>query len=165
MITAWVRSSAIRRLFASIVLTLGLVSAGSKADTSPDMLESALRSLAILASAIVALSFGLFAIDETRAASDQTAAQLAGRDAARSADPSPAEERAREQAHTSVRELIDDGNDLLTAPFAGIVSDSASRWTRRGVPTIFALLVFGFGLGYLARFTQGRAHSLAPHRS
>ncbi|HEX6387898.1 MAG TPA: hypothetical protein VFZ89_00570 [Solirubrobacteraceae bacterium] len=128
------------------------------------MLQSALRTLAIAASATVILSFGLFAIDETRAASNQTVAELAGRDAARSADPSPAEERAREQAHGDVRELIDDGNDLLTAPFAGVVSDSASRWTRRGVPAILALLAFGFGLGYLARFAEGRAHSLAPHR-
>lgn len=128
------------------------------------MLESTLRWLAIAASATVVISFGLFALDETRAASNQTAAEVAGRDAARSTDPSPAEERAREQAHTGVREAIDDGNDLLTTPFAGIVADSGSRWTRRGVPAIFALLVWGFGLGYLARFTSGRATRLAPQR-
>jgi len=128
------------------------------------MLESTLRSLALLASATIIASFGLFAIDETRAASDQSAAEVAGRDASRAAGPSPTQERAREQAHGDVRELIDDGNDLLVAPFSGLVGDSASRWTQRGVPALLALLVFGFGFGYLARFTQGRAHSLATQR-
>ena len=128
------------------------------------MLQSTLRTLAILCSATVLLSFGLFALDETRAASNQTAAEVAGQDAARTADPSPAEERAREQAHGSFRELIDDGNDLLVAPFSGIVASSGNSWTRRGVPGLLALIVFGFGLGYLSRFTQGRAHGLAPQR-
>jgi hypothetical protein len=126
------------------------------------MFDSTLRWLAILFSAIIVVSFGLFAIDETRAASDNSAAEIAGRDASRSADPSPTQERAREQLHGDVRELIDDGNDLLVAPFSGIVSGSASRWTRRGVPALLALFVFGFGVGYLARFTQGRATRLAP---
>jgi hypothetical protein len=128
------------------------------------MFESTLRTLALVCSAVIVLSFGLFVIDETRAASNQTAAEVAGRDAARTADPSPAQERAREQTHGDVHELIDDGNDLLVAPFGGLVADSSSRWTRRGVPALLALVVFGFGLGYLARFTQGRATSLAPQR-
>lgn len=139
------------------------MSAAVRADTWLDMFESTLRTLAIVCSALVVVSFGLFAIDETRAASDQTAAEVAGRDATRTADPSPAQELARERAHGDVRELIDDGNDLLVAPFSGVVASGGSRWTRRGVPAILALVVFGFGLGYLARFTQGRATSLAPH--
>lgn len=128
------------------------------------MLESTLRSLAILASAILIVSFGLFAIDETRAASDQSIAEIAGHKAAAAPGPSAAQEAAREQSHGDVRELIDDGNDLLVAPFSGVVGDSAGAWTRRGVPGLLALVAFGFGLGYLARFTQGRAHSLAPQR-
>lgn len=128
------------------------------------MLESTLRTLALISSAIILVSFALFAIDETRAASNQTAAEVAGRDATRAADPSPTQERAREQTHGDVRELIDDGNDLLVAPFSGIVAESGDRWTRRGVPALIGLLVFGFGLGYLARFASGRAHSLVPGR-
>ncbi len=129
------------------------------------MLQSTLRTLAILCSATVVLSFSLFAIDETRAASDQTAAEVAGQHASASADPSPQEERAREQAHGSLRELVDDGNDLLTAPFAGTVSGSGSRWARRGIPGLLALLAWGLGLGYLARFSEGRAHGLARQPS
>jgi hypothetical protein len=128
------------------------------------MLESTLRSLAMLASAILIVSFGLFAIDETRAASDQSVAEIAGHKAASAPGPSAEQEAAREQAHGDVRELIDDGNDVLVSPFSGVVGDSAGSWTRRGVPGLLALIVFGFGLGYLARFTQGRATSLAPQR-
>jgi hypothetical protein len=128
------------------------------------MLESTLRTLAIAICSILVVSFGLFAIDETRAASEQSAAEIASHEATRAADPSPDQERAREQAHSSVREMIDDANDVLVSPFSGIVNGSSSSWTRRGVPGLLALIVFGFGLGYLSRFTQGRAHSLAPQR-
>ena len=69
----------------------------------------------------------------------------------------PGEERARERAHSRAREAIDDADDVLVAPFAGLVDGSASSWVRRGVPTLLALLVYGFGLSFLARFARGRA--------
>jgi hypothetical protein len=43
---------------------------------------------------------------------------------------------------------------VLTSPFRSIVQ-SDSQWVLHGVPTIFALLVYGVGLGYLARFSRG----------
>jgi hypothetical protein len=43
------------------------------------------------------------------------------------------------------------------SPFQGIVGRDDSRWVKRGVPALLALLVFGFGLGFLARFMRGRA--------
>ncbi|HEX5901401.1 MAG TPA: hypothetical protein VFY32_18510 [Solirubrobacteraceae bacterium] len=121
------------------------------------MLEGLLRTAAIAASAIVALSFALFAIDETRDASQKSAAGIAGLEATRASDPSPREERARERAHSRAREAIDDADDVLVAPFASIVSGSDSSWVRRGVPTLIALVVYGFGLSFLARFAKGRA--------
>ena len=36
------------------------------------------------------------------------------------------------------------------------VSSDDSRWAQRGVFAVLALLVFGFGLGFLARFARGR---------
>jgi hypothetical protein len=121
------------------------------------VLEGPLRALALAASAIVILSFGLFAIDETRTASRRSAEAVAGRAAARVADPSPTQERARERAHGTARELVDDVNDVLVAPFAGVVPDGSDRWARRGVPALIALVVYGFGLSFLARFARGVA--------
>ena len=120
------------------------------------MLEGLLRTVSIVASAIVLLSFALFAIDETRSASQKSAAAVAGLDASRVADPSPRQERARERAHSRTREVIDDADDVLVAPFAPLVSGVDSSWMRRGVPTLLALIVYGFGLSFLARFARGR---------
>jgi hypothetical protein len=121
------------------------------------MIETTLRTIAILASLVVVVSFGLFAIDETRAASGRSAAEVAGHNATQVANPSPTEERARERAHGSVREAIDDANDVLAAPFAGVTGSSNSQWVNRGVPMLLALLVYGLGIGFLARFAQGRS--------
>ena len=120
------------------------------------MLEGLLRTVSIVASAIVLLSFALFAIDETRDASAKSAAGIAGLDATRASDPSARQERARERAHSRAREAVDDANDVLVAPFAGLVSGSESSWVRRGVPALIALVVYGFGLSFLARYAKGR---------
>ena len=49
----------------------------------------------------------------------------------------------------TVHELVDDANDVLLGPFTGLV-DSNERWVTHGVPTLLALLLYGFGLGMLA---------------
>jgi hypothetical protein len=120
------------------------------------VLEGLLRTVSIVASALVLLSFALFAIDETRDASEKSAAAIAGQEATSQSDPSAREERVRERAHSGTREAIDDANDVLVAPFASIVSGSESSWARRGVPALIALVVYGFGLSFLARYAKGR---------
>jgi hypothetical protein len=120
------------------------------------VLEGLLRTVSIVAGAIVLLSFALFAIDETRTASQQSAAAVAGLNASRAADPSPSQERARERAHSRAREAVDDADDVLVAPFSGLVDSAESSWVRRGVPTLLALIVYGFGLAFLARYARGR---------
>jgi hypothetical protein len=111
----------------------------------------------VVASAIVILSFALFALDESRAASRRSAAETAGLRAARPADPNPDQERARERAHSSARELVDDADDILLAPFAWAEPSTTDKWARRGVPALAALFVYGFVLAFLARWARGRA--------
>lgn len=120
------------------------------------MIASVLRAFAIVASLVVIAGWGMFIIGEARDASAQTTTEIAGRTAARSADPSPDQERARELAHSEPREAIDDVNDVLLAPFAGVAEEAGSRWVRRSVPAILALLVYGFGIGFLARYAAVR---------
>jgi hypothetical protein len=121
------------------------------------VLQSLLRTVAIVASAIALVSWALFGIDETRGASDLSQREIAGQVAVRTADPTPAQERAREAMHSSAREVIDDANHVLVAPFAGLVDGSNSQWVRRTFPMLLALLLYGFGLSFLARFTRGSA--------
>jgi len=121
------------------------------------VLAGPLRVVSLVASAIVVLSFVLFALDETRAASERSAAETAGLEATRSADPSPDAERARERAHTAPREFVDDVDDVLLSPFAWAAPDTTSTWARRGLPALLALFVYGFCLSFLVRYVKGVA--------
>jgi len=95
------------------------------------------------------LGWSLFAIDQIRGASTASVAGIAG-DPTTFPDPNPRQEAAREKVHGTVREFIDDVNDILLAPFAGLVDSSNSEWVRRTIPALLALLVYGFGGGFLA---------------
>ena len=119
------------------------------------MLAGLLRALSVVASAVVLLSFGLFALDETRTASQRSAAEVAGLRASRTPDPNAGEERARERAHSSVRELIDDADDVLIAPFTWAAPQDSGKWAQRGIPAVVALVVYAFVLPFLARYAQG----------
>ena len=126
------------------------------------MIERVLRTVAIALSLVVAAGFCLFAFDEFDRASSGQRERLAGYE---HATPTAVGEIQREKRHSTAREYIDDANDVLLKPFAG-VAESGSRWAQRGIPTVLALLTYGFLLGYLARFARGRGTSIAPrHRS
>jgi hypothetical protein len=116
------------------------------------VIERTLRISAIVLSLIVAAGFCMFALDEFNRASSAQRNELAGYE---QVAPTPVGEHQREQRHSVAREYVDDANDILLKPFAGIVN-SGSRWVQRGVPTLLGLLVYGFLLGYLARFSRGR---------
>ena len=114
-----------------------------------------IRFIAIGLSLVVAAGFIAFAADEMDRGS-KTQQQALGQEtgvAAAGVEPAPSfeDERARERQHGSVREAIDDANDVLLGPFGDVVN-STSNWVTRGVPTILALLIYGFGLGMLANF-------------
>jgi len=63
--------------------------------------------------------------------------------------PPPAATAAKHES--TLHKTIDDAANDLTSPFAGVVSGSSSQWVIRGVKTLLALLVYGFGFGFLAR--------------
>ena len=114
--------------------------------------ERTLRTISYAACALVIIGFVAFSYDQIWIVSDQAQKQIAN---TALADPSPAGERAREHEHTKARETIDDANDVLLKPFAGIAT-TTEPWLSRLIPTLLALLVYGFGLGYLASFARGR---------
>jgi hypothetical protein len=118
------------------------------------VIERAIRAVAIVTSAIIVLSFAMFAIDQFRASSKHEQDKLADTNAV---NPTEAQKRAREKAHGDVREKIDEADDFLLSPFTDIVDANGHQWVQRSVPTAFGLLVYGFGLGFLARFMRGRA--------
>ena len=117
-----------------------------------------LRLVAICAAALVALSFVLFVADQSEAGSANQVRTVDGVEQRAESDaaihrpaPDRATERIREARHGDVRELIDDGNDVVVAPFADIVS-SSNVWVERLVAGGLAGLVFGLGGMLLANF-------------
>ena len=115
-------------------------------------MSSFVRLLAIAISAVVGLSFLLFALDQTSAGRDAQLRSLQGSTAGtvRSKEdlgaPNPAApvERVREREHSSVREALDDGNDVLVSPFTSVVG-SDNVWIQRVVTAALGLLLFGLG--------------------
>lgn len=120
------------------------------------MIERVLRFAAIACSLLVIAGWGWFAADEAGTASANTQAEIAGQQAARTPSPDPDQERDREKVNSKLHEAIDDANDVLLKPFAAIAENSDSKWARRSVPALLALIVYGFGLGLLARVAAGR---------
>ncbi|HEX5909305.1 MAG TPA: hypothetical protein VFY44_02355 [Thermoleophilaceae bacterium] len=117
-------------------------------------MPSLVRLLAITASAVLGLSLLIFALDQSGEGRDTQLRSLQGADATtvvRSQEdldvpkPAPEVERVREQEHSSARELIDDGNDILVTPFTGIVGTDANIWIQRLVTAGLGLALFGFG--------------------
>jgi hypothetical protein len=121
-----------------------------------DVIERLLRFAAIACSLLVVAGWGWFVVDETSAASEQTQSEIAGQMAARAPSPDPDQERDREKVNSRPHEWVDDANDVLLRPFSAAVEGSASKWVRRTVPALLALIVYGLGLGILARVAAGR---------
>jgi hypothetical protein len=109
---------------------------------------SLIRFVAIGISLVVVLGFAMFAIDEADKGSKHQHAKLE-RELGTTVAPDERQEAARERGHSSVREAIDDANDVLLRPFADLV-DSDNAWVNHGIPALLALLIYGFGLGLLA---------------
>jgi len=114
-------------------------------------LTTTLRFASRIACLVVIVSFGLFAIDQTGSASTHQQEALNGTNGGPIL--APATRHPREGA---VHRTIDEIAGKLTSPFSGITSGSASQWLIRGVDTVMALLVYGVGIGFLARMLRLR---------
>jgi hypothetical protein len=111
---------------------------------------------------LVAVSFGLFALHEVSGASKHQVTSINVAPTAGTGTTTPYALTAP-TAPVSVppttheaqpRRFIDAAAKTLTSPFSSIVP-SDNSWVIHGVPTLFALVAYGFGLGYVARFTRG----------
>ncbi len=106
-----------------------------------------LHWIAIAACVLVGIGFVCFAADEMRYGSETQQAKLA--DSLNDPTRGAPTERKREQERSSVREAIDDANDVLLAPFSTFI-DSKDVWVSRGVPTLLALLTYGLLVALIA---------------
>ena len=107
-----------------------------------------LRLASFVICLIVIASFVIFAAQQTKSASKQQTEAISG-------SSSTSSSKAATSHESSLHKDVDDVSDELTSPFAGIVS-SSSEWVIRGVKLLLALVVYGFGLSYLARVLRVR---------
>jgi hypothetical protein len=115
---------------------------------------SLVRLVAIVCSGLVLLGFAYFATDEmSRGSQNQQnalASELAGTEDPPPVAPSPDQEAERERLNGTFREAVEDANDVLIGPFAGLAESSDTRWVSHGVPALLGLLLYGLCLGMLA---------------
>jgi hypothetical protein len=112
------------------------------------VISRVLRLMAFVCCALVVASFAMFARDQMAGASQHQQSELVA-GAPSTAPAAPA------KPHAQPRRFIDQAAKALTAPFTAIV-ESSNQWVKHGLPALFALLVYGLGLGYLARFSSAR---------
>ncbi len=113
-----------------------------------------LRYASLICCAFVIVSFFLFALTQTSHASQSQASAVTSGTVA--VAPEHAKPMGRE---SQPRRLIDEVAQKLNSPFTSIVSTD-NLWMQRLLPTIFSLLVYGFVLGYLARWAAERPTSV-----
>jgi hypothetical protein len=125
----------------TLMLTVGPADAGG-------VIHRAIVLVAFVCCGLVLASFVMFARNQIAGAAKVQANAVTS---SSTASPVPT---AKKQGQPG--RFIDGAARKLTSPFASIVQ-SGSAWVQRGVPAIFALLVYGVGLGYLARYSRGFA--------
>ncbi|HWF56354.1 MAG TPA: hypothetical protein VG223_17075 [Solirubrobacteraceae bacterium] len=109
------------------------------------MVARTLTIAAWVCSLLVVASFVLFVHDQLASGSQHQVALVSS-----TAVPVSTTTHQRGQP----RRFIDGAAHDLLSPFASIVP-SDSPWVVHGIPTLIALVVYGGGLGFAARFTRG----------
>jgi hypothetical protein len=120
-------------------------------------LASALRLASILLCLIVAASFVLFVVNQTSSASAHQQEEL--NNAAPGATAAPSAGSAtphKASGKSSPRKVIDEASEAITSPFSAAADATSDQWLKRGIDLLLALLVYGFGLGFLARVIRVR---------
>jgi hypothetical protein len=106
---------------------------------------------------VVIASFALFVINRTSDASAHQQQEVNGETTGGGGEPSSAIAPDSGGRKGSARRTIDEISEAVTSPFSALTEGSSSEWVIHSVDLAVALLVYGFGLGYIARTIRIRA--------
>jgi hypothetical protein len=120
------------------------------------LLSRTLHLASVFICLVVIASFTVFAVNQTSSASAHQQEVLNNEVAKPSATVSGASARSSPSHESAVHEAIDEASKVFTSPFDGITAGWSSEWLVRSANLGLALLVYGFGLGYLARLIRVR---------
>ena len=118
--------------------------------------SSLLRLASIVICLITVASFALFVTNQTKSASAHQQQVLNEADPAAGSSPSSGAAGESVRRESTVHRVIDEASEALTSPFSGITAGSSSAWVIHGADVALALLVYGFGLGFLVRVIRPR---------
>lgn len=113
------------------------------------MIAGVIRLAAVTACLVVAVGFLLFALDSGGGASQRQQQEISA-----PGSVPPVGQPAPVAPRDGLRGRIENLDRILLSPFA---VSSTNPWVANGIPALIALLVYGFGLGFLARFIRSRA--------
>ncbi len=116
------------------------------------MLARIMRLASIVSCLIALASFVTFAVNQSSSASSHQQAEVNNAAPGGSASSNPSKPGQEGALHKA----IDKAFSTLSSPFSGVTSGSNSQWTIQIVDTLLVLLVYGFGLSFLARLLPGR---------
>jgi hypothetical protein len=117
------------------------------------LLARVLRLASIAICLIALASFAAFALDQTRGASSHQRAKV---DEAAPGGAAPSPPKSKTGQKSAIHETVDKAFATLSSPFKAVTSGSSSQWTIQIVDTLLVLLVYGFGLSFLARLLPGK---------
>jgi hypothetical protein len=118
-------------------------------------LASGLKLTSVGLCLIVGVSFLLFAINQSSSASAHQQQALGAAEAGRS-EPIKSSPASGAPSKGSLRESIENVSKAITSPFDAVTEEMSSQWTIRVVDLLLALVVYGFGLGFIARAIRVR---------
>lgn len=114
---------------------------------------SSLLGLALLASRVICLIviawFVVFAVNQTKAASQHQQQEISG-GAQRQSSAPPRQHRS------TATKTLDEAAEAVTQPFASIASKQSNEWLSHGIDLVLALLIYGLAVGFLARLIRLR---------
>ena len=116
-------------------------------------MSALLRLISVVCSLILLMSFAMFAADQARHGSKTTVARIAAGD--NTTAPAGQQQPAKPKQHGEFRRAVDGANNKLVSPFDGVVAGS-DGWTRHITLLILGFLVFGVGIGFVARYVSTR---------
>lgn len=107
-----------------------------------------LLRLASLASCLIAVAwFVTFAVHQSSTAAAHQASEIY-------ATPPSQTQPASQGQESGLKKMVNSAFKTLSSPFSGVLSGASSQWEIHIVETLIALLIYGLGLGFLARMLR-----------
>jgi hypothetical protein len=111
-----------------------------------------LRIASLAICLVTAASFVGFAVEQSKAGSNHQQAEVnAAAPVTASTGSAGVTSTKAGSGKSAFRKFVDDAFSKVASPFSGLTRKLSSQWTLHIVNALLALLIYGFGLGFLAR--------------